>query len=85
MNTAEKAKFDELSLKVDDLQIALDSEQADVTTLNNQKDATIASLNQTVIDLQAIIDAGGGVDNTAEIQAVLDKVQALTTDLQATV
>lgn len=77
MTPAEKVKFDELTTKVGELETSVDTEQGQVTTLLAEKDATIAAL-------QAIID-GGNPDNTPEIQAVLDKVQAVITDLEATV
>jgi len=77
MTPAEKVKFDELTAKVGELETSVNTEQQQVTDLIAQKDATIAAL-------QAIIDAGNP-DNTPEIQAVLDKVQAVITDLETTV
>lgn len=66
----------ELSAKVDTMQTALDEEQQQVADLIASKDATIAAL-------QAIIDAGNP-NNDAEIQAILDKVDAVIADLQGT-
>lgn len=77
MTPAEKVKFDELTAKVSELEISVDTEQQQVTDLVAQKDKTIA-------DLQAIID-NGNPDSTPEIQAVLDKVQSVITDFEATV
>lgn len=74
----------ELNAKVDELQTALDTEQQEVADLIASKDAAIATLTQTVSDLQAIIDAGNPA-NEAEIQAILDKVNTAITDLQGTV
>lgn len=77
MTPGEKLKFDELTAKVSELETSVDTEQQQVTDLVAQKDKTIA-------DLQAIID-NGNPDNTPEIQAVLDKVQSVITDLESTV
>lgn len=77
MNAQEKAKFDELTTKVSELEASVNTEQQQVTDLVAQKDAAIKAL-------QDIIDAGTGTDNTPEIQAVLDKVQAVITDLETT-
>lgn len=77
MTPGEKLKFDELTTKVSELETSVDTEQQQVTDLLAQKDKTIA-------DLQAIID-NGNPDNTPEIQAVLDKVQVVITDLESTV
>lgn len=74
----------ELSAKVDELQTALDEEQQQVADDRATKEATIATLTQTVADLQAIIDSGNPADE-AQIQAILDKVDAAITDLKATV
>lgn len=69
------ATIAELSAKVDELQGVVDTEQEQIA-------AAVATLNQTIIDLQAIIDAGG--DPTA-IQAIIDKVDVVITDLKATI
>lgn len=84
MTAAEKVKFDELSVKVDELQSELDIEQQQVADDRSQKETTIATLTQTVADLQAIIDAGG-TDDSAAIQAVINKVNVAITDLKATI
>ena len=72
----------ELSDKVDELQVALDAEQQQVADLLAAKDATIATLNSTIADLQALVAAGG---TEAERQAILDKLTTLKTDLESTV
>jgi len=84
MNATEKAKFDELTAKVTELEETVNTEQQQIADDRAQKEATIATLTQTVADLQAIIDAGG-TDNTAEIQAVLDKVQGTIDDIKSTI
>lgn len=65
----------ELNAKVDELQTALDAEQEAIN-------AAINSLNTTITDLQALVAAGG---TEAERQAVLDKLNAIKADLEATV
>lgn len=72
----------ELQALADSIQVSLDAEQQRVTDLLAEKDSTISTLNQTIIDLQAIIDNGG--DPTA-LQGVFDTLTALKTDLEATV
>lgn len=69
------ATLQELSAKVDELQTALDAEQQQIAD-------AIAALQQTVTDLQAQLTDGG---TTEERQAVLDKLNAVITDLQGTV
>jgi uncharacterized coiled-coil protein SlyX len=74
----------ELNAKVDELQTALDEEQQQVADDRTAKEATIATLTQTVADLQAIIDAGNPA-NEAEIQAIMDKLNGAITDLKGTI
>jgi len=69
------ATIAELNAKIDELTTTVDAEQEQIA-------AAIAALNQTITDLQAIIDAGG--DPTA-IQAIIDKVDVVITDLKATI
>ena len=69
----------ELSAKVDDLQVSLDNEQQQVKDLLDAANATISGLNDTIAQLQA----SGGTD--ADRQAVADKLTALKTDLEGTV
>lgn len=69
------ASISELSSKVDALQAALDSEQQEIAD-------AIAQLNQTISDLQAIVSDGGTAE---ERQAIADKLDAITTDLQGTI
>lgn len=66
----------------DGLQVSLDAEQARVTELLAEKDTTITTLNQTIADLIAQQADGGTAE---ERQAVIDKLTALKTDLEATV
>ena len=76
------ATLAEIKALADSLQVSLDAEQQQVADLNAQKDATIATLNQTIIDLQAIIDAGG---SQPELQAIIDTLTATKADLEGTV
>ena len=76
------AKIAELSAKVDGLQVALDAEQQQVADLLAANTAAIASLEQTIAELQAIIADGG---TEAERQAVSDKLDAVIADLKSTV
>ena len=69
------ATIQEITAKVDQLQISLDNEQAAIV-------AAIAGLQQTITDLQTSIVSGG---TEAERQAVLDKLTAITADLEATI
>lgn len=69
----------EINAKVDELQAALDLEQQQVADLLAQNAATIATLTETI----AALEASGGTE--AERQAVLDKLNALKADLEATV
>lgn len=72
----------EISAKADELQTSLDAEQQRVSDLLAEKDTTIATLNTTITDLQALV-ANGGTEE--ERQALLDKLTTLKTDLEATV
>jgi DNA-binding MarR family transcriptional regulator len=72
----------EISAKADELQTALDAEQQQVATLLAEKDATIATLGETITELEAQIVDGG---TTEERQALLDKLIALKDDLESTV
>lgn len=74
----------EIQALLTETQASLDAEQQAVADLNAQKDSTIASLTQTIADLQAIIDAGGGSDPAA-LQAIFDGLTALKADLEGTV
>lgn len=65
----------EVSAKVDELQTALDAEQVQIAD-------AIAALQTTVTDLTAQVVSGG---TEADRQAVVDKISAVITDLQATV
>lgn len=65
----------ELNAKVDELQTDLDAEQQQIAD-------AIAALQQTVTTLEAQVAAGG---TEADRQAVLDKLNGVITDLQATI
>lgn len=67
--------LEELSAKVDELQQALDTEQ-------EQIQAVINGLNETITQLQQQVAEGGTQE---ERQAVLDKLNALKSDLESTV
>ena len=69
----------ELSAKVDELQVSLDEEQVAIQ-------AAIDGLAAVAADLQTQLDAAiaaGGTD--ADRQALLDKVNAIKGDLEATI
>jgi hypothetical protein len=72
----------EISAKADELQVALDIEQQQVADLLALKEAAIASLTDTIAQLQVIVADGG---TAADRQAVLDKLDATKTDLEGTV
>lgn len=72
----------EIQAVADSLQTSLDVEQQQVATLLAEKDNTITTLNQTIADLEAAQGDGGTAE---ERQAVIDKLTALKTDLEATV
>jgi hypothetical protein len=63
-------------------QSSLDTEQSRVKELSDEKDATIVTLNQTILDLQAIIDNGG---DPVALQAIFDGLTTLKNDLESTV
>jgi seryl-tRNA synthetase len=69
----------ELSDKVDELQVSLDAEQVAIQ-------AAIDALTAVAADLQTQLDAAvaaGGTD--ADRQALLDKINSIKTDLEATI
>jgi seryl-tRNA synthetase len=69
----------EISAKADELQASLDAEQVAIQ-------AAIDALNAVAADLQTQLDAAvaaGGTD--ADRQALLDKINAIKTDLEATI
>lgn len=65
----------ELSARVDELQIALDAEQVEIQNAIN-------NLQETITLLEAQVVAGG---TEAERQAVLDKLNGIVADLEATI
>lgn len=65
----------ELNNKVDELQTALDEEQTAIQ-------AAIDALTAANADLTAQVAAGG---TEAERQAIVDKINAVITDLQGTI
>lgn len=65
----------ELSAKVDELQVSLDAEQVAIQ-------AAIDGLNETITTLQGQVAEGG---TSEERQAVLDKLESIKTDLEATI
>lgn len=69
------ATIKELSAKVDELQSVLDIEQQQIAD-------ALAKLQATVDDLTTQLADGGTAE---ERQAVLDKLNAVITDLQATI
>jgi uncharacterized protein (DUF342 family) len=82
-------KLEEIQKLADDLQIVLDKEQQQVKNLLEQKEATnetlrntVATLEDTIVSLQAQLADGGTPEQR---QAVFDKLSALKTDLENTV
>lgn len=76
------ATLAQIKEKLEETQVSLDAEQARVAELLAQRDATIATLNQTIADLTAAQGDGGTPE---ERQAVIDALTALKTDLEGTV
>lgn len=67
--------LEEISQKCDELQASLDAEQEQIQNAINGLNATIADLQQQVAD--------GGTPE--QRQAVLDKLNAIKTDLESTI
>ena len=72
------AAIDDLNAKVDELQTSLDAEQEQIKK-------AIGDLEQQVKDLEAIIASGSSGTSDAEIQAVIDKIDATIADLKGTI
>jgi cob(I)alamin adenosyltransferase len=68
-------KLEELNAKVDELQATLDAEQEQIAT-------AVASLQSSIADLQSQL--GTGVTD-AQLQGVIDKIEAVRVDLAGTV
>lgn len=68
-------KLDELSAKVDALQVALDAEQAQIA-------AAIDGLSATIVALEAQLADGATPE---AVQVIIDKVDAIKADLEGTV
>ena len=74
------ATLEEISVKVDELQAALDAEQEQIAILISAKDAAITGLTESIAALEAMVAEGG----TAEArQAVVEKIEAVKADLEA--
>jgi hypothetical protein len=74
------ATLEEISVKVDELQAALDAEQEQIAILISAKDAAITGLTESIVALEALVAEGG----TAEArQAVVAKIEAVKADLEA--
>jgi len=74
------ATLEEISVKVDELQAALDAEQEQIAILISAKDAAITGLTESIVALEAMVVEGG----TAEArQAVVAKIEAVKADLEA--
>jgi len=74
------ATLEEISVKVDELQAALDAEQEQIAILISAKDAAITGLTESIAALEALVAEGG----TAEArQAVVEKIEAVKADLEA--
>ena len=69
------ATIQELSNKVDELQVALDNEQAQIL-------AAIEDLNDTIAELRDLVADGGTAE---ERQALADKLDAIKSDLENTI
>jgi len=74
------ATLEEISMKVDELQAALDAEQEQIAILISAKDAAITGLTESIAALEAMVAEGG----TAEArQAIVEKIEAVKADLEA--
>jgi len=69
------ATLAEIKAKADELQASLDAEQVEISN-------AIAALNVVITDLQAQLVDGG---TAAQRQEVLDQLNAIKSDLEATV
>lgn len=69
------ANIQELTDKVDALQVALDAEQEQIA-------AAIAALQATIDELKALVADGGTPEQR---QALADKLDAIKSDLEATI
>lgn len=69
------ATIAELTAQVDDLQVALDNEQAQIAE-------AIAGLNASIEELTALVAEGGTAE---ERQALADKLTAIKEDLEGTI
>lgn len=72
-------KFEEIEVKVGELEAALTAEQAQVAALLGQKDAAILSLEATVADLISQQADGGTAESR---QAVIDRITTTITNLK---
>lgn len=76
------ALIDDLNAKVVELQEALDTEQAQIKTLVDGQNVTIAGLNAQVTELQGMLADGA---TPTQLQAVIDNLNTIKTDLEGTV
>lgn len=71
-----------VNAKVDELSAALTTEKQQVADLLAEKDSTIATLNETIAQLEAAQAEGGTAEDRA---AIIAKLTTLKTELEATV
>lgn len=76
------ATIQELNDKVDQLQVALDAEQAEIAAILTKNSEVIAQLEAVVVTLQ---DTIANSATPEQLQAVSDKIDAAIADLQGTV
>jgi uncharacterized coiled-coil protein SlyX len=72
------AKIDELNQMVADLQVSLDKEQEQIK-------AALEALQAEIKRLEDIIASGSGAATDEQLQAVIDNLKVIQTDLEATI
>lgn len=75
------ATLQELQDKVVELQASVDAEQQQVADLLAQNQVTVDALNEQITALTAQLDAAA---DPAEIQAVIDGLEAVKADIETT-
>lgn len=75
-------KLDKLMANIHELQAQVAQLQADLDAEQQQIADAIAALNQTIVDLQAMVAEGGTAE---ERQALADALTAISDDLKGTI
>lgn len=76
------ATLEELQAKLAELQETVDSEQAQIAELLAGQQITIKGLEEKIAELQALVDAA---PSPAQLQTVVDGLQAIKEDIAGTV